>query len=168
MNLHTSDTWTRRGLTLLWHAADLSKVCKTVEVVSVRAWLTQYSSSGETLPSNQGRALVVAGLGAVLDSAGPEEAAQWLASVFKPAVNAFGRRPGEPALVFWLPEGKHRIVASVADDRYQWKLDPKGQVSLLTVFGGAEADLERIAAAGTHVASADGDAWHGLYIRRIS
>jgi hypothetical protein len=166
MTLHSADTWTRRGVTLLWQAECLKKVCQPAEVVSVRRWMNWVPS--DPLPSNKGQALVVAGLDAVLDALGPA-ADDWLRGVFKPAERQFRENTvGERALVFWLPDGRARIQASATEERYHLKLHPEGRVALQSVFGGAEKDLERIVATGTKAADADGSGWHGLYLRRNS
>lgn len=166
MKLHQGDFWTRRGLTLLWQPTLLSQVCQPREVVSMRQWLQWPNDAA--LPSNKGRALVVAGLDAVLDTLG-DTADDWLKTEFKQAERRFQDATStELALVFWLPDGLHRIKASMTDDRYQLALRPEGLVALQSIFGGAEKDLERIVAPGTKPADTEGNAWHGLYLRRNS
>ena len=74
------DIWTRRGISILWDAEMLSRLCQPKQVVSVRHFL-QFHSAGwpeGDLPLVNDNVLVVAGLESCIDALPPEEAVDWL------------------------------------------------------------------------------------------
>jgi len=78
--LINDDLWTRRGISLLWDADELNKLCQPHQVISLRR-LRQLHEAGwpeDELHLVKDTALVVAGLEACLDALPPEEATAWI------------------------------------------------------------------------------------------
>lgn len=118
----TFDTvWQRRGTSWLWDATALEQVCSVAEVWSLRRFLRAVGRWPESLPSNGGRTLVVAGLGDSLDLLAPGEAERWLDATIKSAILSFQDDWGaDGALVFWVPRGETRLVVNLSTDSVGW------------------------------------------------
>jgi hypothetical protein len=167
------DTWTRRGISLLWEPESLSKLCTPQQVVSLRRFL-QLQTLGwpeDQLSLVRDEVLAVAGLESAIDALAPDEACQWLEQVVYRAVVAYQQAVagggGEAALVFWITENR-RLAYQTSDDTYNWHCgtEYKGQTIPLSrcLFNGAEHDLRQI-----HVVdSKKAEHWVGLYHPRIS
>lgn len=169
MMLMSNTAWTRRGCSLLWCPSTLVTFADPSEVASIRTFFALARSWPEDLPSNSGRALVVAGLEGCLDALSPDDAATWVEQDLKPLIFAFqDEYQGDAALVFWLPSGRSRVRYALASDDYSWsgrggeKL-PLGRL----IWAGAEGDAERIMTSGL-AADPDGDGFVGMYHPRIS
>lgn len=171
-HLH-DDIWTRRGISLLWDAESLSKICTPQQVVSLRRFLQLHALGwpDDQLTLVSDNVLVVAGLESAIDALPPEEASQWLEQVVYKAIISFQREVADggnqAALVLWVTENR-RLVYQTSDDTYNWHCgtEYRGQTIPLSrcLFNGAEHDLRRI-----HVVDAKKtEHWIGLYHPRIS
>lgn len=151
--LVNDDLWTRRGITLLWNAAELNKLCSAQQVISLRAF-RQLNDSGwpeDSLPLVEDEALVVGGLEACIDALPPEEAAQWLGERIYPAIVSYQREVadggGQAALIFWIVEHT-RLKYRTSDDTWYWHCageHKKEQIPLgRCLFDGAQQDLKEI------------------------
>jgi len=173
MKVLHGDVWKRRGLSLLWDAKTLSVLAEPKRVVSIRQLFALIGNWPADLPCNDGRALVVAGLEGCLDILKPADAEQWLENDFRPAILAFQDRYGlEAAIVFWLPTGKNRFRMNAATEAYSWLCSaPHSNVRLelgRILWAGAEGDVRRVIDPGCTNTDADGPAWIGLNLSRLS
>ena len=121
----TDTVWQRRGTTWLWNEEARNMVCKAGEVWSLRQFLQTAVPNGngwpEDLPSNDDQTLVVAGLEGSLDVLDPEQAEIWLEDTIKHAILSFqDAYGGEAALIFWLPQGEHRLEVKMPSDAVSW------------------------------------------------
>lgn len=113
--------WRTRGTSWLWDEEARNQVCTAGEVWSLRQFLRAGDNWPEEPPSNNGRALVVAGLDGSLDLLAPEDAEAWLDDVIKPAILSFQEEyESAVALIFWLPSGHKRIRINPATDEVRW------------------------------------------------
>lgn len=151
--LVNDDLWTRRGITLLWDADELARLCPTERVISLRQFLQLYAGGWSQVQAHlvDDVALVVAGLDACLDALPPEEMADWLQEKLYAAVISFQREvargANEAALVFWVVDHA-RLKHNVSDDAWYW-LGTAGyrgsQIPLShCLFNGAQHDLKEI------------------------
>jgi hypothetical protein len=169
MKLMHNTTWTRRGCSLLWSPATLGALAEPAEVASMRSFFALTESWPYDLPSNNGDALVVAGLEGCLDVLSREDAATWIEQDLKPRIFGFqDEYQGDAALILWLPSGCDRVRYVLASDDYVWSAHGGGDLPLgRLIWAGAEDDAERIVIGGL-AADPDGDAWAGMYHPRIS
>lgn len=170
-----ADTWKGQGISILWDAESLSKVCTPQQVISLRH-LFQLHRAGwpETeLPWVNDRAIVVAGLESCIDALPPDEAVAWLERTVYQTLVSFQREicggGGEAALILWFVDHR-RLVYQTSEDSYHWHCgtEYKGQTIPLSrcLFNGAEHDVQEI-----RVRSASDkrtEQWIGLYHPRIS
>lgn len=169
------DLWTRRGISILWDADFLSKICTPQQVVSLRQFFQLHAAGwpeGE-LPWVNDRAIVVAGLESCIDALPPDEAVAWLQRTVYQTLVSFQREVcgggDQAALILWFVDHR-RLVYQTSDDSYYWHCgtEYKGQTIPLSrcLFNGAEHDLQRI-----HAYSGGDkktEQWIGLYHPRIS
>ncbi len=169
MRLMQNTAWTRRGCSLLWNPEALAALAHPDEVVSLREFFAMAKAWPEDLPSNDGRALVVAGLEGCLDALGLEDAVTWLETDLKSRVLAFqDEYETDGALVFWLPSGRPRIRYEIGTGEYTWVARGRSRFPLgRLLWAGAQGDAERIVV-GESPVDPDGPAWVGLYHPRIS
>jgi hypothetical protein len=171
-HLH-DDIWTRRGITLLWDAESLSRICTPQQVVSLRRFLELHALGwpDDQLPLVNEQVLVVAGLESAIDALPPEQASHWLEQVVYKAIISYQREVADggnqAALVLWITENR-RLDYQTSDDSYYWHCgtEYRGQNITLSrcLFNGAEHDLRRI-----HVVDAKKtELWIGMYHPRIS
>jgi hypothetical protein len=114
--------WQRRGVSWLWDPNVLAAVCKPAEVVSLRQWMRMRGNWPDSLPSSNGRAVVVAGLDGGLDLLSPHDGETWLGSDVKENILSFqAEYDSDAALIFWLPEGRRRIQVRSASDDVVWQ-----------------------------------------------
>lgn len=169
MKLMRNTAWTRRGCSLLWCPSTLATFAEPSEVASIRTFFALAHSWPDDLPSNNGRALVVAGVEGCLDALSSDDAATWVQQDLKPRIFSFqDEYQGDAALVFWLPSGRSRVRYTLASGDYFWS--GRGGVHLplgRLIWAGAEDDAERILT-GELAADPDSDAWAGMYHPRIS
>jgi len=169
-----TDTWKRKGFSLLWNAEALARLAKASEVVSIRKFLAMsHDWQDEYLKSCNGNALVVAGLEGCLDLLSPGDAETWLLEHFHPAVLSFQSTfESDAALLFWLPSGKNRIKQNAANESYHWLCSGthnRESIELGRIlWGGAEGDATRILDPVSHNQDPDGAAWIGIYLPRLS
>lgn len=167
------DTWTRRGISILWDADCLNELCKPKQVISLRRFLQLCGACwpDDDLPLVNDRALVVAGLETCIDSLPPAEATEWLEQAIYPAIISYQSEVADggnqASLVFWLVEHK-RLDYRNSEDSYYWHCggEYKGEQICLSqcLFNGAQHDLRRIQISGDK----NTDRWVGLYHPRIS
>jgi hypothetical protein len=169
MKLMRGTAWTRRGCSLLWCPSTLATFAEPAEVASIRSFFAIARSWPDELPSNNGRALVVAGLEGCLDALSPEDAEAWVEQDLKQRIFAFqDEYQGDAALVFWLPSGRDRVRQALASGDYSWsgRDDVRLPIGRL-LWAGAESDAERIMT-GDPSADPYSNAWAGMYHPRIS
>jgi len=151
------DSWTRRGISILWDADSLNTLCKARQVVSLRRFLRLHGAGWpeNDLPLVNDRALVVAGLEACIDALPPAEATAWLEGTVYPAIVSFQREVADggsqAALIFWLVEWK-RLEYRTSADAWFWHCSGEyknQQIGLgQCLFNGAQSDLKSIQAPG--------------------
>lgn len=162
------DIWTRKGISLLWGAEQLARVCKPQQVVSLRAFLQLHVAGWpqDKLALANDRALVVAGLEGCIDALPPSEAEEWLEKIVYAAIVSFQQEVSYAALIFWLADHK-RIEHRTSEDAYYWHCgtEYRGQQVALSrcLFNGAQNDLRQIL-----VVEKKTEHWIGLFHPRIS
>lgn len=151
--LVNDDLWTRRGISLLWDADKLNKLCQPHQVISIRR-LRQLHATGwpeNALSLIDEVRLVVAGLEGCVDALPPGEATEWLEQKIYPAIVDFQREVagggGQAALVFWMVE-PDRLHYRTSEDTWHWHCSgefKKDQIPLSQcLFNGAQHDLKEI------------------------
>lgn len=166
-------TWTCRGMALLWDVDALLSFCTIPEVITIRQ-LFLLNPWPEDLPSNNGRALVVAGLDACLDALSPAEAEIWIEEDLKNRILQFqDEYENQAALIFWLPAGRSRLSPNRASGSYLWRCDATDKNNTLQLgkrlWAGAEPHARRILKSEEKSKiDPDGTAWIGLHHPRIS
>lgn len=160
-----------QGVSLLWGISGLQKAAEPSEIVSVRQFLKMQESGDYKFSAANGKSLVVVGLEGCLDTLNPTDAQSWLDNdVVNAMFNFQDDFQDRAALIFWLPDGRKRILPNATGDEYFWlcstpnsdKRLPIGQI----LFGGVQRQLQRIVKENS--SNFEGDDWLGLYIRRIS
>ena len=172
MKIHRDNTWTRRGVSLIWDPNALGDIVDPVHVVSLRELHGIARVWPDELPGNDGDALVVAGLEGLLDTLSPTDAEIWLEYDLKHLILDFqSEYEGRAALIFWLPSGSKRLTMSRATEEYFWKQSPdRGEHLPLgrCLWAGAESDAARILVSDEDDPDPDGAAYIGLYHPRLS
>ena len=167
------DSWTRRGISILWDADCLNQLCQPQQVVSLRRLLQLHAAGWPEadLPLVNDTTLVVAGLESCVDALPPDEAEQWLEHVIYPVIISYQREVADggnqAALIFWLVEHT-RLAYRTSDDAYYWHCSgeyKQQQIPLShCLFNGAQHDLRRIHVPGDKKVAQ----WVGLFHPRIS
>ena len=162
--------WTRRGFSLLWDATTLNGIASPAEAVDLREFLSISKHWPDDLPSCDGDTLIVTGMEGVLDSLAGEELAAWIERDLRPAMLSFQEEyEGQAGLIMWLPSGGKRIDMHRATERYYWKPHGAPEIALgQMLWGGAEADVERLLMSNDPNPDIDGQAYCGLFHPRIS
>ncbi len=173
MKTMNTDTWTRRGINLLWDEAAFARLSPPAQVLSIRAAWQLSKGWKDELPANGGKALAVAGLDVCLDLMTPGDAEVWINEVLRPFIwQVQAEYDGEGALVFWIPGGDRRISMNPASEQYYWRCAPPFKDQSLEIgrllLGGAESDVSRIMDPQAGSQDPDGPAWIGLHHPRIS
>lgn len=143
--------WDRRGITILWDADELNRLCTPQKVVSFRRFLQLHANGWQEadLPLVNDTALIVAGLESCYRLAAAHEAEEWLVSTvyivsFQQEVSDGGN---EAALIFWLVDHE-RLQYQTSENSYFWHCGTEyhGQQVPLSrcLFNGAQHDLRRI------------------------
>jgi hypothetical protein len=173
MQILQYESWMRRGISLLWQAEALAKICSPDQAVSIRHFLDPAQLWRNELPAANGNALVVVGVEGCIDTLTPEDAETWIEEDLKPRIFDFQNiYDNQAALIFWLPAGRQRIRMDAATEEYNWLCSTpfSGQAIALgrQLWAGAESDVYRIVDVNNQNADYDGTAWIGLYHPRIS
>lgn len=173
MRLVRDRSWVKRGISLLWGGSTFGEIAQVGEVVSMRELFAIAHQWPEGLPSAGGDSLVVAGLDGCLDSLSPEDAETWIERELYPRVRSFqDEYEGQAGLVLWIPGGRQRVRMETADGHYLWHCaapHAKSKIPLgKLLWGGAEGDVGRLMETREKDQSADGPAWIGLHLARIS
>ena len=166
------DIWTRRGVSLLWDAEALAKLCASQQVVGLRRFLQLHALGWpeQQVPLVNDKALVVAGLESAIDALPPEDACEWLDKVVYEAIVGYQTEVAsggtEAAAVLWFTDFR-RIEYRTSDDAYYWRCatEYKGQQIPISrcLFNGGQADARRI-----HVVDAKrNEQWIGLYHPKV-
>jgi len=166
-------SWMGSGISLLWDAKTLNEICPPDSVRSLREFLRLHQAGWpeNTLALINGRALVIAGLEAAMDTLNPQPAVEWLEQKVYPAVRDFQDNVadggGEAALIFWLADAK-RIWHRAADNTNHWYCSGEHRQQSIPIgrciWNGAESSVRRIIA----VDSDNKPENIGLFLRRIS
>jgi hypothetical protein len=167
------DIWRRRGISLLWDADSLSKVCTPQQVVSLRRFLilAEENWPRAQVPLVNDEVLVVAGLESAVDALPPEEATDWLEAVVYQGIVSFQRDVAfggiEAALVLWLSDSR-RLEYRTSDDTYYWHCatEYKGHLIPLSrcLFNGGQGDARRL----VRLDSGKKEQWIGLFHPKVS
>ncbi len=167
--LINDDLWTRRGITLLWDAEELNKLCQPSQVISLRKFRQLYEAGWpeEQLPLINDVTLIVAGIEACVDALEPEEASEWLEDTIYQAMVSFQSDVAsggtQASLVLWIVDSK-RLQYETGDDTWYMHYggEHRGQKIPISrcLFNGAQGDLKEIQ-------DSDGNKL-GLYHPRIS
>ncbi len=173
MKKQLSSVWMRRGLSLLWGAAALSRVVEPSGVVSIRRFFAMTKSWPVELPGTDGDALIVAGVEGCLDALSGDDGKTWLETDLKRVILGFqDEYQGQAALIFWLPSGRRRINMASSTEEYFWRNSPPRSTPGLPIgqclWAGAQSDVERIIVSDARDPDTDGVAYVGLYHPRIS
>jgi hypothetical protein len=161
--------WQSMGTSWIWDESARNLVCATNEALPMRQFLQKALAGNalpDNLPSNDAKALVVAGLEGYLDLLTPNDGEQWLRGELKQAILSFqDEYEGQAALVFWLPTGKTRVKIEKHSSAVMWQCSSAqggGQINFGLSLWGAPNDYpqEIILQAGNKPA--------GLYYRRFS
>lgn len=151
--LINDDLWTRRGITLLWDADELIKLCQPNQIITLRKFFQLHKAGW---PENQlslvnDVTLVVAGLEACIDSLPPQDMTDWLKEKLYTAVVSFQREiadgGNQASLVFWMVEHA-RLRQNVSEDAWLWQCSGEHRNHLIPLshclFNGAQHDLKEI------------------------
>lgn len=167
------NTWTRRGITLLWDGEALADVCSPHQVVSLRRFLYLHALGWpeEYSPLINDRVMVVAGLDNALDAIGPDVGTEWVRQVVYRALISFQSDVADggngAAVILWFTDGS-RFQLKATDDSYDWKCLAGNNTQMLPLgrclFNGAQKDLQEVFFKGGNTQSK----WVGLYHPRIS
>lgn len=151
--LVNDDLWTRRGISLLWDANELNRLCQPNQVISLRQFRQLHATGWDEnkLALVNDVALVVAGLEACIDALPPEEMTRWLEENIYPAIVSYQREVADggnqAALVFWFVEHS-RLKHHVSEDAWLWHCSGEHrnhQIPLShCLFNGAQHDLKEI------------------------
>ena len=171
-DLH-DDTWLRCGISLLWDADALNRICSAEAVRSLREFLRLHQAvwPDDGLKLIQKRTLVVAGLEAVMDTLHPDQAVEWLEHTVYPAVLEFQENVAdggrEASLIFWLAD-RNRVFHRPSENAYHWHCSAEYRKQSIPlgrcIWNGAESSVRRIVS--TNVEKKD--IWQGLFNPRIS
>jgi hypothetical protein len=167
--LVNDDLWTRRGISLLWDADELNRLCHSKQVISLRQFIQYYRDGWpeHELPLVDEVTMVVAGLEACVDALCPDEATEWLENTIYQAMVSFQSEVAsggtQAALVFWFVDPK-RLQYETGEGTWYMHYggEFKGHKIAISrcLFNGADNDLKEIQ-------DVDGKAL-GLYHPRIS
>lgn len=166
------DTWTRRGISLLWDPTVIGNVANLEDILSFRQYMNLYKLGWpEELPSINGDAMIVAGLDAIMDLLVPDEIIQWFEKNLYPSLLSFQNMyEGQCALIFWLPDGKKRLEYKT-DGIYYWNCAGQYQGAQIPLssclWNGAAVDAKLISVSQNVSDVKDKDCI-GLYHPRIS
>ena len=174
MRVVSDQSWTRRGLSLLWGAEALSRIAQPHQVVSVRqlfalsARLAGGSTGGGWQCRGGGRRGWMPGRA---EPRGRRAVAG--RAIFGRIVVGFqDRYENQAALILWIPDGRRRIAMPRATEQYEWNCsgsDLGKTVSLgRCLWAGADSDVRRILDRRETNQDPDGPAWIGLNHPRIS
>lgn len=166
------NSWTRRGLSILWSNELLGKLGNATSVISMREFFFLSDNWPEVLPAGDGNALVVSGLEGCLDILSPKDAEEWVENDLKEKILSFQEEyEGQAALVLWTPSGRNRFKMSGSSEAYTIKHGAKGEPDLpigRLLYSGAENETQRILIGDDNNIDYDGPAWAGLFHPRIS
>jgi hypothetical protein len=151
--LTNDDLWTRRGISLLWDAEQLNKLCRPNQVISLRRFRELHAEGWpeDDLQLVNDAAMVVAGLEGCIDALPPDEATAWLEQKIYPAIVDYQREVADggnqAALVFWIVEHS-RLRHQVSDDAWLWHCGGEHHNQTIPLshclFNGAQHDLKEI------------------------
>lgn len=171
-NLNDSVLWTKRGVSVIWDAPELNKLGTMAKALSLRQWF-RWQTEGwpereAYFTGKDGRAIIVAGLDAALDSMSPETATEWMQSKLLAAIREFQAEVAgggqEAALIFWMVHRK-RFQYRTAADAVIWKSFGGGEIPIShCIWNGAQADIARIVPLG----HADQEHGIGFFLQRVS
>lgn len=147
------DIWTRRGISLLWDAETLARLCTPSQVISLRQFLQLHAAGWpeDRLAFVNEKALVVGGLESCIDALPPTEAMEWLEQSVYQTLISYEREVAhggtEAALILWLADHR-RLHYQTSDDIHYWHCSTEHkdqQIPLsLCLFDGAQNSLRAI------------------------
>jgi len=166
-------TWMHSGVSVLWDADALTKLCTADSVRSLRELLRLYEAGWpeEGLNLVSKRTLVIAGLEAAMDTLTPDDAVEWLEQKVYPAIRSFqdsvADGGGEAALILWFAD-QRRLAYTAADNTHHWHCGGQHRTKSIPIgrciWNGAESSVRKITASGSDGKQRD----IGLFLRRIS
>lgn len=168
-----TNTWTHCGISVLWDADELNRICTPASVHSLRDFLRLHQAGWPEDAMNliNRRTLVVAGLEAALDTLHPEEAVGWFEKGVYSAVLDYQENVAdggrEAALIFWLAD-RRRIFHRASENAYYWHCSGEYRNQSIPlgrcIWNGAETSAQRIMVPGAEKKAN----WAGLFVPRIS
>ncbi|MDA2196944.1 hypothetical protein ACS2G7_27330 [Bacillus cereus group sp. BceL221] len=166
------DTWTRRGISLLWDSNSLSLITEIKDVLSVREFLRYYQTEWPNeLHSANGYGMVVSGLETILDYTESQSLIDWMEKDFYPALLSFqSMYEGQCSLIFWLPDGQKRLEQKT-DGLIYWNCTGAyygEQIPLSQCLWNGAARDAKLIIKNTNVLSMEDKNCLGIYHPRIS
>ena len=166
--LINDDLWTRRGISLLWDADELNKLCQPHQVISLRRFRQLHDAGWDGVDSVMvNDALVVAGLESCVDALPPDAMTEWLEQNIYQSLVSFQREVAyggtEASLVFWITEHS-RLFYQTSSDAWMWHCAGEHRKQAISIgrclFNGAEPEIKQI--------EDSKGAKQGLYLVRIT
>lgn len=166
MNPTLTDTvWQRKGISVLWDNAILTKLITDGEAISLRDFFFLYKNNWpeDKIPFIKDKMLLVAGLDSALDSLNASDSEEWVNSEVYSCIYDFQSwAEGEYALVLWMNE-QDRWKEHVDDSRFTWICHGKDKGKEIElgsgIWNGAQKSIQRIEIDNRCI---------GLYLERIS
>lgn len=150
--LVNDDLWNRRGISLLWDADELNKLCQPKQVISLRQFRQLHASDWNDVDSYMvNDALIVGGLESVIDALPPEDMTRWLEQNIYQSLVSYQREVAgggdQAALILWMVEHS-RLKHHISEDAWLWHCGGEHrnhQIPLSNcLFNGAQHDLKEI------------------------
>ena len=150
--LVNDDVWTRRGISLLWDADELNKLCEPKQIISLRRFRQLHAAGWSDVDSCMvNDALIVGGLESVIDALPPEEMTQWLEQHIYQALVSYQREVAyggtEASLIFWITEHS-RLYYQTSNDAWMWHCAGEHRKELIPLgrclFNGVEPEVKAI------------------------
>ena len=164
------EVWRRRGFSVIWNREALKSLLCSGDAISIRAMTLMRKSWPETLPCENGNAVVVTGLENCIDALSPHDAETWLEEDIKPLMLSFQHAyDGQAALILWL-SAESRITCPVVQQRLVWNTcDARHPVIEFgrCLWGGAQ-EYARLIEPDANNRKPYGNGFIGIYLDRLS
>lgn len=170
----TEDTWSRKGISLLWDIESLSGLANINTIYSLREFLNCYEKEEwpEEFLTLNGESMIVVGLEDLINMMEPTEMQDWLEKYLYPSLLSFqSEYEGQCSLIFWMPNIKNRLMYDMSTKIYYLQYrgkNVKEKLPLsLCLWNGAAKDAKLIGKDKT-VNNLGDKGCMGLYHPRIS
>jgi len=142
--------WFRQGCSIIWEPRCLSRIVKDnseITPISAAMRFGKTHTWPDRLPAFNGKAMVVVGLDACLESLEETQREKWLKEHIKPMVLSFYRRFQTGAsLIFFFERGRSAFVDHV-EDAFLWQPTSKKDQPIPLVkflYGGRSQEIRRL------------------------